>query len=54
MVELDWNPKERQLRQFGWIGLIGFPLIGWVISHKVPESAEAGVLIGFGHALSTG
>ena len=24
MVEIDWEPDERTLRQFGWIALVGF------------------------------
>lgn len=28
MIELNLNPPPRQLRQFGWIALVGFPLVG--------------------------
>lgn len=28
MIELNLNPPVRQLRQFGWIALFGFPLVG--------------------------
>jgi hypothetical protein len=24
MIEIDWNPDERTLRQFGWVALLGF------------------------------
>ncbi len=24
MIEIDWEPNERTLRQFGWIALVGF------------------------------
>lgn len=24
MIEIDWNPEPRILRQFGWIALVGF------------------------------
>jgi len=27
MVEIDWNPDDRTLRQFGWIALAGFGFI---------------------------
>ena len=27
MIELDFNPDERTLRQFGWIALVGFGLV---------------------------
>lgn len=30
IVELDWKPTDRQLRQFGIICLIALPLVGWV------------------------
>lgn len=33
MLKLDLDPKEKQLRQFAWFSLIGFPLIGWVLLH---------------------
>ncbi|MBY0398917.1 hypothetical protein K2X89_01385 [Myxococcota bacterium] len=27
MVEINWQPDERTLRQFGWIALVGFLLV---------------------------
>ncbi len=30
LVEINWNPSARQLRQFGVICLFAFPLIGWL------------------------
>jgi hypothetical protein len=32
MVEMNWRPTDRQLRQFGWFSLIGFPLVGWALA----------------------
>ena len=32
MIKLDLNPTRSQLRQFAWIALIGFPLVGVVLS----------------------
>jgi hypothetical protein len=29
IVKIDWNPPDRQLRQFGWISLIALPLLVW-------------------------
>jgi hypothetical protein len=29
LVEINWNPSERQLRQFGIICLFALPLVGW-------------------------
>ncbi|HEY2894783.1 MAG TPA: SxtJ family membrane protein [Pirellulales bacterium] len=34
LVEMEWNPSERQLRQFGWIALVGLPLAGWLFAGK--------------------
>ena len=34
LVEIDWKPSERQLRQFGWIALVGLPLAGWMFSGR--------------------
>lgn len=28
-VEMNWNPTERQLRQFGLISLAALPFLGW-------------------------
>jgi hypothetical protein len=30
MVEMNWNPSERQLRQFGLIALVALPTLGWL------------------------
>lgn len=30
LVEINWHPTDRQLRQFGWIGLVALPAIGWL------------------------
>lgn len=32
MIKIDFNPPEKQLRQFGLIALFGFPLVGLMIS----------------------
>jgi len=29
-VKIDWNPPEKQLRQFGWIALVAAPLLVWL------------------------
>lgn len=29
-ADINWNPQDRQLRQFGWIALVALPLIGWI------------------------
>ena len=30
LVQLNWNPEDRQLKQFGWFSLIMLPLIAWL------------------------
>jgi len=30
MIEIDWHPDERTLRQFGWIAVVGFGVIAWL------------------------
>ncbi len=30
MIEINWNPTHRQLRQFGLICLVGLPFFGWM------------------------
>ena len=34
MLKIDWNPKARQLSQFGLIALFGFPLFGFILWYK--------------------
>ena len=29
---MNWNPPEKQLRQFGWIALVALPALGWLWS----------------------
>ena len=31
LVKMDWNPGERQLRQFGLCALAAMPLMGWIV-----------------------
>ena len=40
MATINWNPTDKALRQFAWISLVGFPLIGWVFSGR-PTSLES-------------
>lgn len=30
LLEINRNPSDRQLRQFGWIALLALPLVGWI------------------------
>ena len=34
MIKIDFNPTVPMLRQFGWIALFGFPLIGLLILYR--------------------
>ncbi len=40
LISLNWNPTDRQLRQFGVACLIFLPIIGWLTSGK-PRSLES-------------
>src|SRR5262245_29692201 len=49
MVEINFRPDERTLRQFGWIALAGFGLFAllawnqWLVFRHLPEGARAAV-----------
>lgn len=30
LVEMNWQPSDRELKQFGLISLVAFPLLGWM------------------------
>ena len=32
MIDIDWKPNDRKLRQFAVASLVGFPLIGFMIT----------------------
>ncbi|NQU20154.1 MAG: hypothetical protein HQ567_02650 [Candidatus Nealsonbacteria bacterium] len=34
LVEINWNPTDRQLRQFGMISFVALPLLGWLWSGR--------------------
>lgn len=57
MVEINWQPDERTLRQFGWIALGGFSLVAllawneWLVFSMGLGSARAtvaGAFVGLG------
>lgn len=29
LIEINWNPSDQQLRQFGFVAMIALPLAGW-------------------------
>lgn len=37
-IRINWNPSDRQLRQFGLIGLAAVPVLGWVFSGSPPPA----------------
>ena len=49
LVEIQWNPSARQLRQFGVVCLFVLPLIGWMW-HATPTTigmlGAAGLVVG--------
>ena len=30
LVDVNWTPNHRQLRQFGWLCMVMLPLLGWI------------------------
>src|SRR5215212_8473780 len=49
LVEVSWNPSNRQLRQFAAICLVALPLLGWLWGgngHTIGWLAAAGGAIG--------
>ncbi|HEY1602901.1 MAG TPA: SxtJ family membrane protein [Pirellulales bacterium] len=34
LIDVSWQPTDRQLRQFGWIALAGLPMLGWLFDGK--------------------
>ena len=43
LLDVSWQPTDRQLRQFGWIALVGLPLAGWLVAGKpwpLPEATQ--------------
>jgi len=41
MIQIDWRPGDRKLRQFAIASLIGFPLIGFVLTRLLPPGVLA-------------
>ena len=44
LIELNWNPTSRQLRQFGGLCLVALPLLGWLWSGNLTLIATLGVI----------
>ncbi|MFT4640812.1 MAG: hypothetical protein ACI8T1_004145 [Verrucomicrobiales bacterium] len=36
MIDIDWKPNDRKLRQFAVASLFGFPLIGYLLTRLLP------------------
>jgi hypothetical protein len=49
LVEMNWNPTDRQLRQFALICLVALPLLGWLWHGTAPVVA---ILAGIGLLLA--
>jgi hypothetical protein len=37
MIDIDWHPDRRKLRQFAAASLLGFPMLGWLVARWVPS-----------------
>jgi len=47
MLKIDWNPPTRQLDQFGWISLVGFPALwgAWWLIARASGKADPSVVL---------
>ena len=55
LIKLNRNPDTKQLRQFGVIGMLGLPLIGWLVSGGetvLALSVSCGLMMGIAAWLS--
>jgi len=43
IVEINWNPTTRQLRQFGVICLFALPLLGWIWGAELSTLRQLGL-----------
>jgi hypothetical protein len=48
MITPQWRPDERQLRQFAWVSLVGFPVLGALLWRAHGTALPATVLSAFG------
>ncbi len=37
IASINWNPAEKTLRQFGFVTVVGFPLLAWALSRWFPS-----------------
>lgn len=53
MIKIDFNPPKNQLLQFGWIALIGFPLVGVMLHYVAGILPMTGlwIFVGLGVAM---
>lgn len=38
MIDVDWNPDPRKLRQFAVASLVGFPMLGYAATRLLPAT----------------
>lgn len=48
LLEFNWHPSDRQLKQFGVISLVALPLLGWSWGGRLPfvVSTSLGIFLG--------
>ena len=44
MIKIDFDPSRKKLIQFGWVGLLGFTAIGFIVGLKAGSFEENGSL----------
>lgn len=45
MIEIDWNPDRRKLRQFAAAAVVGFPLLGLLAVRMLPAALPSPPLV---------
>lgn len=43
MVKINWKPSQKELKNFGWVILVGFGIIGALLFFKHKHNAAYGV-----------
>ena len=51
-VRIDWNPPDKQLRQFGYASLVAFPLLAWLWTRSFGTAFAIAVVVGLAFAVA--
>lgn len=54
MTSIEWRPDKKKLQQFGWAAVVGFPLLAWLVSRKLPAWSDEVLTTGIGMGVICG